>query len=154
MFTRRQLAIPIAALLTRTANAGLASNKAAYVGGTITNIKAGAEGTLDVSGPEKAVFKSKDGLLEIPYKSIESLEYGQKAGRRVGVAVEVTWVALFSKKRKHYLTVTYFDPQGARQGAVFELGKDIVRPTVLSLQVKSGKELEFESEEAKKDFGR
>jgi hypothetical protein len=154
MLTRRSMMYLILAPAAGPLFAGIGSNKAAYSGGTITSLKVGEEGTFDVSGPEKAVFKTKSATLDIPYKAIDSLEYGQKAGRRVGVAVAVTPLALFSKKRKHYLTITYVDSQGARQGVVFELGKDIVRTTLLNLQVRTGKELEFESEEAKKEYGR
>jgi hypothetical protein len=37
----------------------------------------------------------------------------------------VSPLALFSKKRNHYLTITYKDSSEKEQAAVFELGKDI-----------------------------
>ena len=39
----------------------------------------------------------------------------------------VSPLALFSKKRKHYLTSGFSDADGKQQGAVFELAKDTVR---------------------------
>ncbi len=69
-------------------------------------------------------------------------DIGQKAGRRVAVAVLVSPFALFSKKRKHYLTITYNDENGKEQAGVFELGKDIVRTTLTVLQVRTGKDIE------------
>ena len=89
----------------------------------------------------------------MPYEKITSLEYGQKVGRRVGVAVAVTPLALFSKKRKHFLTLGFTDDQGKQQGSVFELSKGTVRTILSTLEARSGKKVEYESEEAKKNLG-
>src|SRR5687768_15124460 len=85
------------------------------------------------------------------------LEYGQKAGRRVGAAVGYTillgplgLLTLFSKKRKHYPTIGYTDPAGKDQVAVLELGKDIVRATLPIVETRSGKKIEYQDDEAKR----
>jgi hypothetical protein len=84
------------------------------------------------------------------------LEYGQKAGRRVGLSVglavvnPVALAGLFSKKRKHYLTIGYVGEAGKEQVAVFELGKDIVRTTLAIVETRSGKKIEYQDEEARK----
>ena len=62
-------------------------------------------------------------------------------------------LALFSKKRRHFLTIGYTDAAGKKQGAVFELAKGTIRSTLTKLEAKSGKQVEFESEEAKKNIG-
>lgn len=127
-------------------------DKAMYVGGTAP-VPDKAEGPISVKSEEKMVFTPKQKLtaaLEIPYTSITGLEYGQKAGRRVGVAVMVSPLALFSKKRNHFLTVSYKDTGGKEQAAVFELGKDIVRTTLKVLEVRSGKTIEYQDDEARK----
>ncbi len=80
------------------------------------------------------------------------MEYGQKAGRRVGVAIMISPIALFSKKRNHYLTVSFNDASGKEQAAVFELGKDIVRTTLKILEVRTGKELVLQDKEACRQF--
>ena len=36
---------------------------------------------------------------------------------------------------------------------VLELGKDVTRGTLFTLQTRSGKEIEYESEDAKKNIG-
>jgi hypothetical protein len=64
--------------------------------------------------------------------------------------VLVSPLALFSKKRNHYLTISYKDAHGAEQAAVLELGKDIVRTSLKVLEVRSGKEIEYQDEDAKK----
>jgi hypothetical protein len=123
-----------------------------YVGGTIRSIAEKTEGKLDLSGDSAAVFTAGSASISIPYRGITALEYGQKAGRRVGVAIAVSPVALFSKKRKHYLSIAFTDEQGNKEGAVFELAKGIVHSVVRTLEARSGKKVEFESEEAKKHF--
>jgi hypothetical protein len=126
------------------------SKKAEYVGGTITSVPERTEGDLDTRNETTLTFSSKKGAIAIPYAAITGLEYGQKAGRRVAVAVLVSPLALFSKKRKHFLTVSYTDTAGNEQAAVFELGKDISRTTLTIVSTRSGKEIEYQDEEARK----
>ena len=160
--------IAIALVLSFTApNVLLAvdSNKAAYFGGTVT-VFAGAkdpvEGRLDTSNAEALVLTAEDKpfagqSLRIPYKSIIDLEYGQKAGRRVGAAVATSvllgpigLLSLFSKKRKHFVTIGFNDDAGTAQVAVIELGKDIVPTTLPIIETRSGKKLEYQDDEARK----
>lgn len=117
----------------------------------MAGIKEKAEGPFDVKSETAIQFSTKkEGSIEIPYASITGLEYGQKAGRRVAVAVMVSPLALFSKKRNHYLTVSFTDTDGKEQSGVFELGKDIVRTTLTIIETRSGKKIEFQDEEARK----
>lgn len=140
-------------LIASSPIAAVDGNKAAYIGGTL-NLKEKSEGVLSTQSPTEATFTvKKDPPIAIPYASIESLEYGQKAGRRVAVAVLVSPLALFSKKRNHFLTITYKDASGADQAAVFELGKDIVRTTLAVLELRSKKTIEYQDEEAKRSIG-
>ena len=123
-----------------------------YVGGTIQTVAEGTKGKLNTKDSSALIFnsKSKKGSFQIPYKNITSLEYGQKAGRRVGVAIVITVWALFSKKRKHFLTIGFKDEEGNPQGEVIELPKRGVRSTILVIEVRSGQKVEYQSEEAKK----
>lgn len=134
--------------------AALDSKKASYIGGTVPGLKEQTEGRIDTSQETAFVFtpdKPKNASpLTIPYSAISSLEYGQKAGRRVGVAIMVSPLALFSKKRKHYLTITFADPAGKEQAGVFELGKDLVRTTLTIVETRSGKEIEYQDDDARK----
>jgi hypothetical protein len=132
---------------------GIGGKSAAYMGGTVSGVKEGSEGRLDTANDTTLTFTSKNGTLAIPYANISELEYGQKAGRRVGVAVMVSPLALFSKKRNHYLTISYKDDAGKEQAAVFELGKDIVRTTLKIVETRSGKEITFQDNEARKSIG-
>jgi hypothetical protein len=145
------------------------SGKAVYVGGTVADLKQEMEGTFSTAEAKEMVFQyqykvgelhrtvdilgrdrreTKQGKLTIPYDRVDSLEYGQKAGRRVGLAV-IAPVALLSKKRRHYLTVNYKDADDRQQAAVFELGKNIVRVTLSSLEARTGRKIEYQDEEAR-----
>ena len=126
--------------------------KAMYVGGTRTDIKEAAEGRLDVSSETEMTFtpdktKTRHALA---YSQVTELEYGQKAGRRVAVALLVSPIAIFSKKRKHYLTINYKDVEGKDQAIVFELGKDIVRTTLAIVEARTGKKIAYQDDEARK----
>jgi hypothetical protein len=143
-FIALSFALPVALL-------GVSGQQVRYAGGTLSNIPENATGFLKFVD-EAALFSTKDGRAQvrIPYAAIESLEYGQKAGRRVGAAIVVHPLFLFSKKRKHFLTVGFTDEQSKHQGAVFELSKGIVNQTLRVLEARTGKKIEYESEEARK----
>lgn len=121
-----------------------------YVGGTIANLPEGAIGDIDTKNEKALVFRSGSGTFEIPYENITSLEYGQKAGRRLGVALTLTLWALLSKKRKHFLTIGFTDANDKPQGVVLEIPKGTVKSTITVIEVRSGKKVEYESEEARK----
>ncbi len=137
---------------TVPSRAAVRGDAAKYVGGTI-DLDDNTQGKLNYDDPSDLIFTSKKGALKIAYQSIESMEYGQKVGRRVGAAVVVSPLFLFSKKRKHFLTMNYTDSDGNQQGVVFEIGKKQVRNALTTLETRSGKAVEFESEEAKKHAG-
>lgn len=133
--------------------AAVGGRKAEYVGGTIATITEAAEGLLDTATEAQLVFtpeRGKGPSIMIPYAAITELEYGQKAGRRVGAAILVNPLLLFSKKRKHFLTISYKDADAKDQAVVLELGKDIVRTTLTIVETRSGKQIEYQDEEARK----
>lgn len=116
-----------------------------YMGGTLTGIEERAEGRLNTTSQDVWILDAgKKGSVTIPYTSVSELEYGQKAGRRVAVGILISPWALFSKKRNHYLTITFADSSGTEQAAVFELGKNIVRTSLKILEVRTGKEIQFQ----------
>jgi hypothetical protein len=160
------LILVLSLVLCPTVLAGLNSKKAAYHGGStkekdFPGLTKAIEGNLN-SVDEKALkfeytLDNSSKTYSIPYDQFIDIEYGQKAGRRVGAAVATSLLflpagifMLFSKKRKHFVTIGYKDDQGKEQVAVFELGKDIVRTTLPILEARSGKKIEYQDEEAKK----
>jgi hypothetical protein len=153
-------------LLNTTVLAGLDSKKAAYIGGStkekdFKSAKKEVEGNLNTSNEQTLNFEytlnKEKKTYSIPYSQIIDLEYGQKAGRRVGAAIgtavllgPIGLFLLFSKKRKHYVTIGYKDAEDKEQVAIFELGKDIVRTTLPILEARSGKKITYQDDEAKK----
>lgn len=159
------LCLIMSLLLPTMAMAGLGSNKAAYQGGTTKDqdfpgAKKAVEGYLNTGDQNDLRFEysmnRQRKVYSIPYKQFIDIEYGQKAGRRVGAAIAtavlltpVGLFMLFSKKRKHFVTIGYNDADGKEQVAVFELGKDIVRTTLPILEARSGKKVIYQDEEKK-----
>ena len=129
--------------------AGLGSHKAEYIGGTVATIKEGTEGETSMKDEKVYTFTYKGGNLTIPYDQVDSLEYGQKAGRRVGLAIAVSPFLLLSKKRKHFLTISWKDANDKQQAAVLELGKDIVRTEIATLEARTGRKVEYQDDEAR-----
>ena len=131
-------------------HAGIDKDAAMYIGGTVSTIPEKSEGRLDFIAQDKMVFRWKNGSWDLPYAQIKSLEYGQKAGRRVGVAIVVTVWALFSKKRRHFLTIGFQDAQGNNQAMLVEIGKAKVKVSLAILEARTGLKVEYESDEARK----
>lgn len=139
-----------AALFTTAAFAGLGSNKAMYLGGTVNSIKEGTQGVSSTQDEKNFVFTYKDGSLSIPYDRVDSLEYGQKSGRRLGLALTISPWLLLSKKRKHFLTISWKDETDKQQAAVLELGKDVIRTQLATLEARTGRKVEYQDDEARK----
>lgn len=162
------ITILIVSFLSPSLALAVGSEKAAYFGGSVA-IFAGAkdpiEGTLDTINEQTLILRAEKKPfvgheLKIPYDRIQDLEYGQKAGRRIGAAIGYTvllgplgLLTLFSKKRNHYLTIAWTDEKEREQVAVIELGKDIVRTTLPIVRARSGKDITFQDEEARKQAG-
>ena len=143
-------AFMLLAMCAELAFAGLGSDKTKYIGGTVSSLKEGVEGKSSAKDEKVFIFDTGEAKLEIPYDKVDSLEYGQKAGRRVGVAFAINPIFIFSKKRRHFLTLGYTDADGKQQAAVFEMGKDVIRVNLASLEARTGKKIEYQDEEARK----
>jgi hypothetical protein len=154
----------IGALFFDTTAFALGSKNTGYKGGTVPGFdgaKDEIEGLLDTSNADHLVYTATDKpfrgkTFSIPYSRIIDLEYGQKAGRRVGAAVATTIIfgpigllSLLSKKRNHYLTIGFKDDSDKDQVVILELGKDIVRTTIPIIETRSGKKVEYQDEEAR-----
>lgn len=149
-------ALVIGVLAASASLVAVDGNKAQYIGGTVAGLKDKAEGRFDTTAEDAFTFtpdKRDQTPLVIRYAAITELEYGQKAGRRVAVGILISPWALFSKKRNHYLTVSYNDASGKEQAGVFEIGKDIVRTTVKILETRSGKDVVYQDDDARKSLG-
>ena len=140
-------------LLLLVATAGWSANlgaRAEYVGGTSIEIPNGAAGTVEAVDDHYFVFYSKNGSLRVPYEHIRFLEYGQKVDRRYILAMLISPVFVLSKSRKHFLTIGYADDGGRDQALIFRVDKDQVRSMLVSLEVRTGRRIQYQDEEARK----
>lgn len=151
----------LTALLTAHAAllAGVGKNEVRYLGGTFEQVKQGAEGDVAFKD-DVMVFTWNKHDFPLAYKDVTSIEYGQKVGRRIGATIGwgVTTLGLaalpmlLSKKRKHFATIGYKDKEGRAQGLVLEFGKNVNRSALKMISLKSGVQIEFETEQAEKEF--
>ena len=146
----RRSVISVSLLVPSFCTAAVRGDDVKYVGGTITTIPQDTDGSLLIDQAVGLKFQCKKGAFEIPFDRISSLEYGQKAGRRIGVAILVNPLFLLSKKRKHFVTIGYKDGAGIQQGVVLELSKGLPSKVITIVEARSGVKCEYESEEARK----
>ncbi len=127
--------------------------KAKYKGGTIT-MKEGKEAPFELGSDSFNLKpKPKDGEpLAITWESITSIEYGQQAGRRIKTAIFLSPLALFSKSRKHFVTLTWEGEEGGN-AAVFEFDKNDIRSVLATFRAKSNQEIFYLDDEARKKMG-
>jgi hypothetical protein len=124
---------------------------ARYVGGTltgqapVTQYKCGAaRGRLDTTSGSDLVFES-DGkrLLVVGFRAILSLRFGVDTAARGAFCYPGDSYVQFTKKRHYLLTVDFRDDREHEQAAVFEIDKTAVRATLLALEDRSGRQVEF-----------
>ncbi|MBV8820738.1 MAG: hypothetical protein JO022_20420, partial [Acidobacteriaceae bacterium] len=113
-------------------------------------IPGGCNGRVEAVDSRFFVFYSHKARWRVPYDHINLLEYGQKVDRRIIPAVLISPLFLLSKKRQHFLTVGYEDEEGRQQAMIFKVDKDAIRATLVSLEARTGRKVDFQDEEARK----
>jgi V8-like Glu-specific endopeptidase len=146
------LAVALAAVLTPS-QAADTGGRAAYVGGTLAQLPPKAGGRIRTADQQTFVFETERTRVQVPYESINLLEYGQQAGRRYVMAIVISPVFLLTKARKHFLTVAYRDEENRQQAMVFQVHKSDVRAVLAGLEARTGLKVEFQDGEARKAGG-
>src|SRR6185369_2021642 len=108
-------------VLSRLLTAAEPGVKAQFIGGTLPDLPAKADGRIDLTGADALAVHCRGAELRISYQRINTLEYGQTVSRRYAAAILISPVLLLSKSRKHYVTVGYLDSEGAQQALVFRV---------------------------------
>ena len=67
--------------------AGDPGGRAQYIGGTVAALPSKSEGRLNITDEEALLFRTKQASVRIPYRQINTLEYGQRVNRRYVEAV-------------------------------------------------------------------
>ena len=148
----RSLAVLVAFACLSAASAVAADPgvKTELVGGTLEEIVAKSTARLDYSGANEMVFRCASGEIRVPYRKVNTLEYGQTVSRRYAAAVLVSPLLLLSKARKHYVTVGYEDTAGHQQVVVFRVEKGDIRSVLVGLEARTGRRVEYQDDEARK----
>jgi hypothetical protein len=124
--------------------------KAQFVGGTVSGVKSKCGARLDLTGSRTLAFDCGKTTLQIEYRKINTVEYGQNVSRRYAAAILISPVLLLSKSRKHYVTIGYVDEEGAQQALVVRVDKGDIRTVLASLEARTGRRVEYQDDEARR----
>lgn len=123
--------------------------RAEYLGGTRADIPGNNVGEIRVTDDTYFLFVSKRTRVKVPYERINLLEYGQKVDRQFVAALIISPLFMLQKKREHYLTIGFQDDSGHQQAMMFRVNKDDIRLALVSLEARTGQQVEFQDEEAR-----
>ncbi len=135
--------------LPALAPAGKPGSRVEYVGGTLGNLPVNNSGDIEVSDRVYLVFTSKHTRVKVPYERINLLEYGQKVDRRYLAAVVISPLFMLAKKREHFLTVGFQDDDGQQQAMVFKVDKNDIRIALVTLEARTGQNVQYQDDEAR-----
>jgi hypothetical protein len=142
---KRVLALLLCVLFPISAIAGDNGYKIGYDGGSIQDIKAGANVKLYIEGTSIRVAKDGRDIALIPASSVTEISYGQDVHRRIGAAIGIGVFTLglgalmaLSKSKKHFVGLTW-DDSGKKGGFAFQADKNDYRGILAGLEGVTGK---------------
>jgi len=95
---------------------------------------------------EKKVIEFQDSkaqmIVTVPYDKIKSLLYEKTSRPRYTEAILISPFFLFSKTKKHFLTIQYTDPAGAGAFCMIHMDKSNASDIVNTAQAETGKTVE------------
>ena len=130
--------------------AGGNGSRVLYVGGTVAGVPTKSSGRIELDQPDSMTLSVNNKSIQVGYQNINTLEYGMRVSRRYMEAVLISPVFLVAKRKVHFLTIGYADADGKQQAMVLQVGKDEIRPLLVSLEARTGRRVEFQDEEARK----
>ena len=156
---KRSICLSLAVVLAVLPLCAGSKHNAMFIHGTTSVVVDKAPGVMSTDDRKDFHFQwacdRGFGDWSIPYARITRIAYSQQVGRGLGSSIALGaatlgTVPMFSKKRRHFLTIEFLDAQGARQTALFELHKDAVRTLLPSVEARTGKKIVYENQEARK----
>jgi len=130
--------------------AGDIGNRVLYVGGTVPGVRNKSDARIDLLQEDAIRMRAGGSSFLIPYADVNTLEYGLRVSRRYVEAVLISPLFLVAKKKTHFLTIGYTDPDGRQQAMVLQVNKEEIRPLLVSLEARTGRRVEYQDEEARK----
>jgi hypothetical protein len=144
---RSLLALLVLSSLLQASDTG---DRVQYVGGTIPGVANKSSARIDISQDDVLRLATRKTIVVVPYRDINTIEYGMRVSRRYVEAALISPVFLLGKKRTHFLTIDYTDVNGKHQAMVLQVGKEEIRPLLVSLEARTGRSVEYQDEEARK----
>lgn len=121
------------------------SYKVMYDGGSLQDVKAGANVELIIEAKQVRIVRRKDEVLVIPATAITEISYGQDVHRRIGTAIGLAVISFgagalmaFSKSKKHYIGLTWADGD-KKGGFAVQCDKNDYRGELAALEGITGK---------------
>jgi hypothetical protein len=129
---------------------GPPGDRVEYIGGTLPDIPLRNSGVMQTVDQTYFVFLSKQTEIKIPYERINLVEYGQKVESRYLPAIVISPLFLLAKKREHFLTIGFQDDSGKQQALIFRVDKSDIRAALVTLEARTGQQVQYQDEEARK----
>lgn len=134
----RKAALALLLLMIATLPAlALEGSEAVYTGGTISGLKEGTPGRVDLTSEAELAFLYSGGRLAIPYGMIESYEHSQEVAVHLGVAPAIVVGLIKRRRRNHFVSLTFSDGENRRQVVVFEIPKTMPSHLMPTLQARA-----------------
>ena len=89
--------------------AGDTGSRVLYVGGTVPGVPNKSGARIEMLQDDALKLSLRGSSLMIPYKDVNTLEYGMRVSRRYVEAVLISPLFLVAKKKTHFLTIGYTD---------------------------------------------
>jgi hypothetical protein len=145
-----KLSLVLVLALSPLLQAGDTGSRVLYVGGTAPGIQNKSQGRIEMVQEGGLSLKTRTNSLLVPYKDVNTLEYGMHVSRRYIEAVLISPMFLLAKKRTHFLTIGYVDEAGQQQAIILQVGSGEIRTLLVSLEAKTGRKVEYQDEDARR----
>jgi len=102
-------------------------------------------GALNFDATKKTIeFLDKSGaaVFTIPDASVKGLHYEKTSRPRYAEALLIAWPLIFTKSKKHYLTIQYTDAAGAGQFSIIHLDKNNYQQILATAEAQTGIKVE------------
>jgi len=142
---KKLLAIALALAIPWSAFAGENGYKVKYDGGSLSDLKAGADMRLVIESNQIRLVNDKTDAVVIPASAVTEISYGQDVHRRVGAAIGLAVVSLgigalmaLTKSKKHFVGLTWADGD-KKGGFAMQCDKNDYRGVLAGLEGVTGK---------------
>jgi hypothetical protein len=145
-----KLSLAVLLVLSSLLEARDTGSRVLYVGGTVAGVSSKSSARMDTLDDETLLLSAGKHAVSIPYRNVNTIEYGLKVSRRYVEAALISPLFLLGKKKTHFLTIGYTDAEGRQQAMVLQVGSGEIRPLLVSLEARTGRRVEYQDEEARK----